>query len=171
MDDEAVRLMNARSDAVFYISSGAKSSGKVSGWLGRKGYPDPVIESVVGELIRENRINDLDLAMKMIRGRSGKRLESPRALTARLIVSGIPQAVAEEAVSSHYRQERSEEEESLQLLTLKFSGKADTMHAWDPQSFAGARAKMYRFLVSRGYEPEVALRAIGQFLHDQGSDG
>lgn len=168
MDIDKIQVMNARAAAVNYISSGNKSSGKVSGWLNRKGYPDFIAELVIAELISEQRINDDALAGKMIRGRSGKRLESPRALMDRLIVAGIPRSVAEEAVNRNYDRERNEENEALELLILKFSPKMSTMHEWDLQYLLKFKSKLYRFLISRGYDSDVTLSAVGQFLQRQG---
>ncbi|MHB8962300.1 MAG: regulatory protein RecX [Saccharofermentanales bacterium] len=168
MDADKISIMNARADAVNYISAGNKSSGKVSGWLCRKGYPDFIAELVIEELIGEHRINDAALADKMIKGRSGKRLESPKALMARLVIAGIPRSIAEEAVNRNYDQDRNEENEALELLTLKFSPKMGTMHEWDPQYMLKAKSRLYRFLISKGYDSDISLRAIGQFMVRQG---
>lgn len=166
--DDKIEILNARTDAVQYIGFSAKSSGKVSRWLSRKGYPDFIIEHVVCELITEHRIDDAALAERIIRERSGKRSESPRALARRLTAAGIPPPVAEEAVRRHYDQVRNEEEESAELLNLKFSREMVTMQEWDRTAIRKLQSRMYRFLLSRGYDSDLSLRTIELFLQKQG---
>jgi regulatory protein len=170
VNSDKMQEMNARADAVNYIALGLKSSGKVSGWLLKKGYPDFIVEAVVAELIEERTIDDEALAERMIRGRSGKRLEAPRALMTRLVIAGIPRSVAEEVVDRSFDQERDEEREAGELLSLKFSANMSTMQEWEPPLRLKFRSKLYRFLLSKGYESDLSLRVVERWIRQQGMD-
>ncbi|MDD2393438.1 MAG: RecX family transcriptional regulator, partial [Eubacteriales bacterium] len=88
-DNNMIPIMNARADAVAFISTGRKTSGKVRLKLKLKGHSEEVIAEVIRQLTEEMRIDDLAYARDLIRSRKGKRSLSINALRIRLSDAGL----------------------------------------------------------------------------------
>lgn len=170
MNNDQIQRLKARSDAVYYISSRLSSSGKVKNLLIKKGYPEFLAQEIVNELLDEKRIDDRAFASAIIKSRKGSKVESSMALTLRIIRAGVPEAIAQDCVKSIFLAENSDYNNARQLLNLKFSSKADTIHSRDYDEYKKFTAKMYRFLLSRGYSDGIASSAVIGFNEDKVAD-
>lgn len=154
-------------DAVAYIGSSTKSSGRITGWLLKKSYPDSIISFVIQELKEEGVINDGKMAASIIRSRRNKNVESSSSLLKRLIRLGIDQNIARNCVEEEYTDHNHELSDSIMLLRLKFSQKIDTMDELDPGEQIRFKQKIFRCLMNRGYSRETALSAMNNVLREQ----
>ena len=84
----------------------------------------------------------------------------------RLIRLGIDKETARKCVESSFNDINRELSDSIMLLRLKFSSKMDTIHELDNFEQLKLKQKIFRFLLSRGYSREVALRAMNKVLKD-----
>ncbi len=162
-----IQILNARADAIAYISSGRKPSGKIRNKLIHKGYPPEVIEEVISELTEDGRVNDEAYAAAVIKSRSGSRIVSSSAMEYNLIRSGVPKAIAANAVKDMFNSRNNDAFSAYQLLDLKFASKADKILENDKGKQNSFLASMYRFLVSRGFEDEIAAEVVRKFLNDR----
>ena len=165
IEDEKLYL-NARTDAISYIGIGVKPSLKVSGWLSRKGYPDFIIDKLIIELQTEGYIDDIKIAQRIIRTRTGKKNESKRAMIMRLNNSGIPLSIAEKCLDEHFSDPDKTRSDINELLDLKFGLKMVTIHEWNQEEKLKFRQKCFRFLTSRGYDVQDAIDAINLLMKD-----
>jgi len=166
-DDEKNLYSKARSSAISYIGLGSKPSLKVSGWLSKKGYPDFIIDAVLPDLISEGYVDDVKYTKKIIRSRSGKKVESPRALVRRIVSLGVPFEIAEKYVYEHFSEPEKIKRDISELLHLKFNSEMVTIHEWNYEAKQKFKQKCYRFLQSRGYFAEESYDAINSFMKDE----
>lgn len=156
----------ARSDAVSYIGLYKKSSGKIAGWLIKKGYPAYIVDEVINTLIEENVIDDEELSRKYIANRPANKQESANSTAQRLIRLGIPTDIAYKSVSESINNNDYELLNAITLVRLKFSSKIDTIHELAKGDADNQKMKIFRFLLNRGYSREIALSAINNVLKD-----
>ncbi len=166
MNDRDIKLLNARSDAVAFISSGRRSSGKVRNKLLSKGYSHEIVSQVIEELISERRIDDEAYALSYIKSRTGSRVMSASALRSRLILSGVPYDTAVRMVEENAISSDNESDKALELLNLKFAAKAVRMLSGDTSEQRSSMALMYRFLTSRGFSADTATEAVRRFMDE-----
>ncbi len=165
--DEKSLYSKARSSAISYIGLGNKPSLKVSGWLSKKSYPDFVIDQVLSDLISEGYVDDIKYAKKIIRSRSGKKVESPRALIRRIVSLGVPIEIADKYVYEHFSEPEKVRKDISELLHLKFKSEMVTIHEWNYEEKQKFKQKCYRFLQSRGYFAEESYDAIKTLMKDE----
>jgi len=156
-----------RSSAISYLGLANKPSLKVSGWLLRKGYPDFIIDKVITDLICEGYIDDIKYTKKVIRSRSGKKAESPRAMIRRIFNLGVPLEIAEKYVYEHFSDSETVKKDISELLHLKFKPEMVTIHEWNGEKRKKFKQKCYRFLLSRGYFAEESYNAINYLMKDE----
>ncbi len=157
----------ARIEAVAYIGHSTKSSGKISGWLLRKSYPDSIISFVIQELKEEGVIRDDYMAAAILRSRRGNKLESSSSVRNRMIRQGIDRKIAEKCVEEAYKEEDRELSDAIILLRLKFERKIDTIDESDPTERLRFQQRIFRFLLGRGYNRGIALTAMNAVFKEQ----
>lgn len=157
----------ARANAVTYLGISKKTSGKVSGWLYKKGYPDSVIQEVIRELTEEGTLNDELLGMALIQSRSGKKAESRAALLQRLVRQGVPSETAQLCINTAFSENKNELSDAIELLCLKFHVKIDTMQEWNSDEQLKLMQKCFRFLMNRGYTREISMNAMNKVFKDR----
>ena len=162
-----IHILNARADAVAFISAGRRSSGKVRDRLILKEYPLQIVEEVIAELIEDGRIDDEAYAASVIKARSGAKAMSASALEYRLIQSGVPKDIAARSVKETITPQNNDASTAYELLDLKFSTKADRILANDKVQLNSFLASIYRFLMSRGFDKEIAAEVVRKFLNDR----
>jgi SOS response regulatory protein OraA/RecX len=171
MDGIDLEKMKARADAVYYISSVRRSSGKVRDMLAKKGHDPDLIEEVVNELISDGRIDDYAAALSVIRSRKAGKAESSSAIVRRMKRLGIPAEIAEKTVKEEFSLRQDDFKNAFDLLNLKFSSKAYTIHSDEYEVCEKFKARMYRFLMSRGYSEGVAAGAVMKFVEENAKNG
>ena len=156
----------ARSETMSYIGISKKYSGRITGWLLKKGYPDSIIEFVINELKTEGIIDDEALAISILRARKDQKAESSYSAMQRLVRLGIPKDIAKICIQESFKDHNRELSDSIMLLRLKFTRKIDTMDGMDQGEQYKFKQKIFRFLLSRGYCREIALTAMNIVLKD-----
>ena len=104
----------ARAAAIYYLSLKKSSSGQVSRYLVRKGWPAPVADVVSQALVKDGYINDIVLAQQVLKGRCGRKAESFAHLE-----QGFPPAVRAQALDAY----RLEGQSDLKLLAALLKSK------------------------------------------------
>lgn len=160
----------ARSDSISYIGLSKKSSGRIAGWLLKKGYPDSIVQFVINDLITEGVIDDEILAKAILRSRKDQKVESSYSALQRLLRLGIAKETAKKCVQESFKDHNRELSDSIMLLRLKFIRKIDTMDEMDQEEQYKFKQKIFRFLLSRGYNREIALTAMNIVLKDNTFD-
>lgn len=166
-----IMYLAARADAISYIGLGGKPSLRVAGWLSKKGYPDFIIENLITELISDGYIDDERFACKVIKSRTGKKMESPEALIKRMNNSGVPFETAQKCVLEHFSDNAKIKNDLYELLHLKFKKEMVTIHEWSREERQKFKQKCFRFITGRGYKAEDAYDAINLLMKDDYLDG
>lgn len=169
-DNNMIPIMNARADAVAFISTGRKTSGKVRLKLKLKGHSEEVIAEVIRQLTEEMRIDDLAYARDLIRSRKGKRSLSINALRIRLSDAGLSRDSVSSALNEIHDIRQFEINNAGDLLNLKFGEKADRMLPNDTGEYKRLVSSMYRFLFSKGFGEEIAGETVRRFMDDKRYD-
>ena len=156
----------ARSDALCYIGISKKTSGRITGWLLKKGYPDSIIDFVIKELADEGMVNDRRIAMAILDSRNRQKAESSSSALRRLLRLGIDRETAKECIEEAYQDRNKEISDAIMLLRLKFTRKIDTMNELDQTEQRKLKQKMFRYILNRGYDRETAMRAMNSTLKD-----
>lgn len=157
----------ARMDAISFIGNSKKTSGRITGWLLKKGYPDSIVAYVIQELKDEGIINDEMMAAAIMRSHMDRNVESSSSALKRLIRLGIDQKTAKICVEKEYLDHNRELSDSIMLLRLKFDRKIDTIDELDPAEQLRFKQKIFRFLMNRGYDREIALSAMNNVLKER----
>jgi regulatory protein len=160
----------ARMDAIAYIGISRKTSGRITGWLYKKGYPDSVIEPVIQELIAEGTVNDKAIADSILRSLRDRRAESSSNAYRRLLRLGIDENAATRSIEEAFQDSHREYSEALALIDLKFARNIDTIDELDSEAILKLKQKIFRFLLNRGYSREKALTAMNMALRGQADD-
>ncbi len=154
----------ARMDAISFIGISKKTSGKITGWLLKKGYPDSIIAVVISELTEEKTINDKDIADRVLASRNKQKAESSYSAYKRLLRLGIAKETAKSCIDEAYHDCNREFSDAIMLLRLKFMQKIDTMDKLDQEEQLRLKQKMFRFILNRGYNRELALLAMNSII-------
>lgn len=137
--------------AIRFIGISNKTSGRVIRYLQQKGYDDELIKAAITELKERSYIDDLIIARRMIRLRSGRKSVSAKAHRHYLINAGVCSEAVEMAV-----EELPPDEQTAPLALIGKFGK----------SVDCKTDSMIRFLCGRGYSVETARRAVNRFAAD-----
>ncbi|MBP5492810.1 MAG: RecX family transcriptional regulator [Clostridiales bacterium] len=161
MDNEYSKTYSeVRNKAIAHIGIAVSSSGKIRDYLLEAGYPSDVIEDVIEELIEEKYVDDHRYARKVLRTRTGNKAEGRIKLLARLLQAGVPEDVAEDALSDD---EFSDENTIMEVIRSRYP--ADSFSS-DPATAKKELAKAVRYLESRGYSTSLALASFRKMIRD-----
>ena len=160
----------ARMGAIAYIGISRKTSGRITGWLYKKGYPDSVIEPVMQELIEEGTVNDRAIADSILRSLRDRRAESSSNAYRRLLRFGIDKNIASASIEEAFQDNHREYSDALALIDLKFARNIDTIDELDSSGLLKLKQKIFRFLLNRGYGRETALMAMNAALRGKANE-
>ncbi|MHB1483892.1 MAG: regulatory protein RecX [Saccharofermentanales bacterium] len=164
--DFEIACGKARMAAVTYIGVSRKTSGRIAEWLGKKGFSAIVVKYVINEMINDGTINDAMLAAAILKSRRNGKSESAAASYQRLIRLGIDRDIARECLNEVFNDDSKEISDAISLLHLKFNSKIDTIRECDRLEQFKFKQKCFRFLLSRGYNREIAFRAMNNVFKD-----
>lgn len=158
------KLQEARSEAISFLGLAKKPTGKVRLRLQDEGYEERIIEEVLKELSDEGYLDDLAIAKRMARQRSGRQAESRYALRQRMLQAGL----SPDAVQLAIEETGSDHDRAGDLIDARFGLEIQHLRtdATPPQEKRRLFTKIARFLSSRGFESEL----IEQILHRHGND-
>ncbi|MEA4888271.1 MAG: regulatory protein RecX [Clostridiaceae bacterium] len=154
-------LQEARSKAIAFLGLSKKPSGQVAARLQAQSFSREVIQAVLAELQADGYLDDYALAKRIIGQRQGRQAEAKSALRRRLMTKGLAAESVELAL-----QEASDDRESANaLLDQRFGAELSGMTG-ETVFQDSTLQKMARFLMSRGYNPELVEQIlIRRFRH------
>lgn len=136
-------------EAIRFIGISNKTSGRVARYLQQKGFEEDLIKIAIIRLKERSYIDDLSIARRMARQRSGRKSVSIKAHRYHLRNAGV----CDEAIDKVIMELPADE----QTAPLALSGKYDNIVDCKKDS-------MVRFLCGRGYSVETALGAVSNFI-------
>lgn len=135
--------------AIKYIGISTKSSGRIREYLRNQEIESWQIEEALKDLQRRGYLDDQAVAARIARQRTGRRAVSQKAMRYYMQAAGLPDSV----INGFSEQLPSDNETARQALLGKF-----------PKPEIAQRARMIRFLGSRGYGSGVAARTVADYL-------
>ena len=148
--------------ALRWLGVRARTERELRDRLAGRGAEPAVIEAVLERLRRWGYLDDRRLAVDMV-DRAGVRQIGPRRVRAELLRRGVAADVVGEALAERLPPER-ERELALQLARRRW----ERLAAGEPGDPARLAARLYRFLVGRGFRPEVAEEAARRAMEEGG---
>ncbi len=143
-------LQEARSQAIAFLGLSKKPSGQVAARLQTQLFSREVIQAVLSELQEDGYLDDYALAKRIIGQRQGRQAEAKSALRRRLLTKGL----AAESVELALNEAFDDQESANALLDQRF-GTVSSDITGELVVQDGILQKMARFLMSRGYDPEL----------------
>jgi regulatory protein len=158
------KLQEARSEAISFLGLAKKPTGKIRQRLQDEGFEERIINEVITELEDEGYLDDLTIARRMARQRSGRQAESRYALRLRMLQAGLsPDAVQlaidETATDHDLAGDLIESRFGLEIQHLR----TDTT---PPQEKRRLFVKIARFLSSRGFDSELIEQILRRHSDD-----
>lgn len=138
----------ALTKAVTLLGKNLKTKSQLKKYLVEKGYSPQIVSYVLEKLIEYNYINDENYAKIYVR--SVKNKYGKIKIKNQLKLKGVPEKVIEDVLSEF----ESEEDVILTLANKYLKGKSVTHETL---------AKLYRFLLSKGFEYEEVNRVVKSF--------
>lgn len=135
--------------AIKYIGISTKSSGRIREYLIKQEINDDMIDQALDDLQRRGYLNDSAIAAKIARQRTGRRAVSKKAMRYYMQNAGLPDMV----INDQCEQLPSDSEAARQALTGKY-----------PHPEPSEKARMMRFLGSRGFSGGISVRVITDYL-------
>ena len=150
MDDE---LQKAKDAAYHYLSFRARSVKEVRDKLEEKDYPDGIVAQVIADLERQRFLDDCEFARRFVEARLA-RVNGSRKLAQDLRRKGVGSEIIDE-ILKEFAGELDSNERAVELL-----GK----QAWRYRGLERDKAKrrMLGFLARRGYDADMARKAVDQ---------
>lgn len=145
----------ARSAVVRWLGLSRKPSGQARDFLQRQGFDSVIIDRVLSELKEEGRLDDFRLARQKSRTRTGAKSESALRTTQRLSAQGLDREAIEQALA--------ERPTDRDLALAALQGKFRPPLAQEP-GITDLKVKYYRFLMNRGFSPDIVRESIHDFL-------
>lgn len=151
--ERALRLLGTRPHSTY----------ELAGKLLRRGFDQSVVDCVTADLTRLGLLNDLEFAKAYCESRlSGARAAGPHRIKMELRRRGVTGPVAEEALL-RARVEAGDEDDLDRALALAARKWPSMIRSADLRS---ARARLYRFLVRRGFDGTTVRDAVDRVAVD-----
>ncbi len=166
---DKLQIQAARTDAIEYISYGAKTSGKIIQKLQSKGYDSSVIKAAMISLNADGYIKDTAILDAYWRHRTGAKRESVSAFCRRMSNLGINKKVLEKFTEEH-PSSVIDAETVKEYLDAKFSSEIIALKEMIVDSPARQKLlqKIIRNASAHGYSYQIildGLRAYAILLH------
>lgn len=135
--------------AIKYIGISTKSSGKIREYLNKQEIEEHLIDLTLSDLERRGYLDDSAIAARIARQRTGRRAVSQKAMRYYMQAAGLPVCV----IDNECEKLPSDYDTAKQALFGKF-----------PVADTSEKARMIRFLGSRGYSAGIAARTVDDYL-------
>ncbi len=152
-------LLNA---ALHLLAARSRGVGELRGRLRKKGFPAGEVSNCLVWLEERDLLDDHAFSRSLVRDRLNFSPRSPFLLRKELILKGIASTVAEAAVEAVMAEEEASEMELAKKVARSWVRKQgpSALQALLQDRFSeereGARRRLYRFLVRRGFRGEAA---------------
>ena len=154
--DRDKELKRCKNYCLRLISLRPRTEYELKSRMEEKGYADEVITGIVGVLKEEGLVNDLKFAGDWIDSRLRTNPRGVKGLKDELTKKGVSKEVIEEAMS---QREEGLDERAIALELLK-----DMLQGESGQPDNKMKARLYSFLLRRGFDAEVAEEAVNEAL-------
>lgn len=148
-----LNLEKAKNYAFLLLKFRPRSEKEIFFRLKKKKFDDHVIRETLSFLKEKNFINDVDFARTWITSRIKKPL-GLRRLKQELNLKGINKEVIDNAIAG-VKENYNEEDVVEKIVREKFK----KLRGVDPKK---ARARIYGYLLRRGFSPQVIIEAMGK---------
>lgn len=142
----------AKEKAIGLLAYRARSEKEITGRLREKGFPDRVVQTVVGDLKRAGLVDDRQFASAYVQTRMIQKPVSRRLLMRELAEKGVDGELAEKAVVEVYG-DRSELDVARDLVRRKLSKNRD-------KDDRKVKKRLCDFLLRRGFAWDVIREAL-----------
>jgi len=154
-----VQEADALRQAFDYLGGRDRTETELRRRLGSRKFPQPIIATVLDRLRKQGLIDDRRYARECVRTQSARRGLGPRALYGKLVQRGVASSLVEEALV----EELPDAEQESIAETLARTRLSRLRGA----SREEARPRLYQFILRRGFDPDIAARAIDRVLGDR----
>ena len=120
--------------------------------LARRGFPQPIVATVLGRLREKGLIDDHRYAREYVRAQGARRGLGPEALRARLVQLGVAPSLVDEALV----EEMSEESQKALAEATARRRLRQLRRLTEEQ----ARSRVYAFLLRRGFDCDIAVAVV-----------
>lgn len=145
-----------RSAAIRHIGISRKSSGQVRQYLNRH-FDDPdLVEATIAALAEEGYVDDQRVGRRILRDRQSGKTESKAALRNRMVRQGVPESIAKQLSD----ESADDQDTAARLLRQKFGRDLERIRQEPMDEKRRLIMKMSRFLMSRGYSPEIVRKTV-----------
>lgn len=159
---EAVHL-TCRTCAITYTFGRLKSSGAVRKRLQTENFPSQVIENVIEELKQEGYIQDLALALAIIKERRGRKAEGYPAIRQRMSSFGIPRQIIDEAMKTAV-------DEDVLIAEFLTTRQQELLTAWAQEESSVDKQQILTKLVrkanARGFRDTLVLDYLKTYISE-----
>lgn len=149
-------LEQAREQVMRLLEVRNRSRRELEQRLRDRGFEAPLIEGLLERLVETGLIDDRRFACERARALGRRKGWGPRKLRADLIRRGIPREDVDLAIDEAYGEE-TQLEVARRVADKRFG---ETVFARDTDRKQRARA--YRFLLGRGFDPDVVSEVLGE---------
>lgn len=153
--DDAEMAERARETVLRVLTAAPKSRGELAASLGRKGYPEHVVEPILDRFEEVGLIDDAEYAAMLVRTRHAERGLARRAIATELRRRGIPEEIAAEALGEV--DDDSEDDAALHLARNRLSRTRGLDRDVRVRRAVGALAR-------KGYAPGRAFEIVQREL-------
>lgn len=149
---EQSKRTNPHYQAQAILSGRARTEAEMRDKLARKGFTVSQIEPVIHWLYQHKLLNDEGFAREYVTGVLQGRAVGPRWILQKLYQKKVPPAIASMVLGELFTPER--ERELVRTAAKRWQGR---------QAKGVDMLKLSRFLLSRGFSPEVVRECVGEF--------
>lgn len=162
----------AREAAYTLLTYRARTRVELRRRLGRKGYPDDVIEECVESLAARGYLDDEAFAESFVRDRVRLRPSGPRRIVQELRAKGVAAEVAEPVVENVFEAENVSELELARTAAGKWarSNLRSTTRRSRDVTRRKLRQRLYGYLARRGFTGDAIWTVIDETLDGEGDD-
>jgi regulatory protein len=143
--------------AAAFLAVRPRSVGETRRRLRRNGYPDELVERVIGQLVELEYLDDTAFARAWIESRDRARPRGENALRRELALKGVPRDVVAEVLADRDQAASTDESADMLAATRLLERRRSALEREpDPTR---RRQKAYALLARNGFNPEVCREA------------
>jgi regulatory protein len=149
--------LTARRRLVRYLSCRKKSMHEARTYLARLGFPDFAVEAALSAALELGLLDDTSFTEAFVRTQKRVAKKGPRALTHELVGRGVNRAEVEKALEKNY----SLEEQRALARAVAAKRLPTLQRSEEPHK---TRQRLFRYLMNRGFDPEVCSEIVEELL-------
>lgn len=147
-----------------YLSFREHSEKEVRVYLRGKGFTEATVEAVIERMKELDYINDCRFAEMWTKNRAEAGRKGSNFLKKELLDKGITEELIENIIRAEYNADR-EYEAALEAALKKLKSYQNELS--DSQSRAAVKARLWRFLMQRGFQGSTVEKVVYQVLEEE----